>query len=87
MFNAPPRTLKILASLIWHSGFIVLFTKSAGLLLDAENINPNQLWTWLAVFSGLVIGAIKARYLYSRLCIKNLNRITALKQPNLWHFY
>ncbi|MCK4705941.1 MAG: hypothetical protein KAT90_10690 [Gammaproteobacteria bacterium] len=87
MFNASPRTLKLLASLIWYSGFIVLFIKSSGLLLDAESIKPNQLWTWLAVFSGLLIGAIKARYLYSRLCIKNLNRINALKQPKLWNFY
>lgn len=87
MFNASTRTLKLLASLIWYSGFIILFIKSSGLLLDAESIKPNQLWTWLAIFSGLLIGAIKARYLYSRLCIKNLNRINALKQPKLWHFY
>jgi len=87
MFNASHRTLKLLASLIWYSGFIVLFIKSSGLLLDADSIKPNQLWTWFAVFFGLLIGAIKARYLYIRLCIKNLNRINVLKQPKLWHFY
>lgn len=87
MFNASHRTLKLLASLIWYSGFIVLSIKSSELLFDAEKINPNQLWTWLAILSGVIIGAIKARYLYSRLCIKNLSRINALKKPKLWHFY
>lgn len=87
MFNTSPRTLKLLASLVWYSGFIVLFFKSSRLLLQAENINPDQLWIWLALISGLSIGAIKAKYLYGKLCIKNLHRIDALAHPKIWHFY
>ena len=87
MFNASPRTLKLLASWVWYSGFIVLFIKSSKLLLEAERINPDQIWTWLAFLGGLSIGGIKAKFLFNKLCIKNLHRIDALKQPKLWHFY
>ncbi len=87
MFNTSLRTLKLLAALVWFSGVVVLFIKSSSLFLEAEGINPEQPWTWLAVLAGLVLGGIKARYLFSRLCFKNLKRIDALEQPKLWHFY
>ena len=87
MFNTNTRTLKLLASLVWYSGSAVLFIKSAVLLLDASRINPEQSWIWLAVLLGLMIGGIKARYLFKRLCSKNLKRIDALDQPKLWQFY
>lgn len=87
MFDTSRRTLKLLAALVWYTGAIVLFIKSTGLLLDAEGVNPDQPWTWLAVLSGLALGGIKTKYLFNRLCLKNLSRIMALKQPKLWHFY
>lgn len=87
MFNASPRTLKLLASWVWYSGFLVLFVKGTKLLLEAEKINPDQIWTWLAFLAGLGIGGIKAKYLYNKLCIKNLSRINALENPKIWHFY
>ncbi|MCP3661600.1 MAG: hypothetical protein GY696_03745 [Gammaproteobacteria bacterium] len=68
-------------------GVIVLLFKSSNLILAAEKLNPGQLWTGLAVIGGLVLGVIKTRYLFQRLCLKNLMRIEALKQPKLWHFY
>ena len=87
MFGASTRTLKLLASLVWYSGAVVLYIKSSGLLLEAESINPGQVWIWLAILGGLIIGVIKAKYLFKRLCIKNLKRIDALDKPKLWHFY
>ena len=87
MFNVSHLTLKILASLVWYSGFVVLYIKSINLLFRAETLNPDHHWIWLALISGLVIGVIKAKYLYKRLCIKNLARINALHQAKLWQFY
>ena len=87
MFYSSTRLLRLLASLVWYSGAIVLSFKSSRLLIEAYNISPNLLWIWLAVLGGLMIGAIKARYLFKRLCIKNLKRIDALKNPRLWQFY
>ena len=87
LINSSTRTLKLLASLVWYSGAVVLSFKSSRLLLEAQNINPNQVWIWLAVLGGFMIGVIKAKYLFKRLCIKNLKRIDALEEPKLWHFY
>ena len=87
MLDSSSRTLKLLASLVWYSGAVVLFFKSTKLLLEAQSINSNPVWIWLAVLSGLLIGGIKAKYLFNRLCLKNLKRIDALRKPKLWQFY
>lgn len=87
MFYTSTHTLKLLASLVWYSGAVVLSFKSSRLLLEALSIDPDQTWIWLAVVTGLVIGVLKAQYLFSRLCIKNLKRIDSLETPKLWQFY
>ena len=87
MLNTSTQTLRILAALVWFSGAVVLFIKGFGMFFEAEQLNPGQLGTWLALSAGLLLGSIKARYLFSRLCIKNLMRIEALAKPKLWNFY
>jgi len=87
MFNTSARTLKLLASLVWYSGAIILSYKSSRMLLEAQSINSNQTWIWLAILAGIMIGLIKAKYLFKRVCIKNLKRIDALKTPKLWQSY
>lgn len=87
MFDTTPATLKRLAALVWFSGVIALAIKSGSLLLEAEEISPNQPWTWLSIAAGLSLGAIKAKYIFGKLCIKNLRRIDALKHPKIWHCY
>jgi hypothetical protein len=87
MFYSSKRTLRLLASLVWYSGIVVLSFKSSKLFLEAQSVNPNQVWIWSAVLGGLVIGIIKAKYLFNRLCIKNLKRIDALEKPKIWQFY
>lgn len=87
LFDTSPRTLKFLAALVWYSGFIVLFMKSGQLFIAAEKINPGLLQTTLAILTGVSIGIIKTKYLFKRLCIKNLKRIDTLKQPRIWDFY
>ncbi|MCK5394486.1 MAG: hypothetical protein KAJ32_00765 [Gammaproteobacteria bacterium] len=87
MFDSSTRSLKLLAAMVWYSGAIVLSYKSSRLLLEAQNINTEQTWIWLAVLAGIMIGMVKAKYLFKRVCIKNLKRIDALKAPKLWQSY
>lgn len=87
MFNASIQTLKLLASLVWYSGAIILSYKSISMLSEAHAINPDQLQTWLTIAAGLLLGVIKAKYLFTKVCFKNLNRIKALQKPKLWEFY
>ncbi len=87
MFDTTIQTLKLLASLVWYSGAIILSYKSISMLSEAHAINPAQLQIWLTIVAGLLFGVIKAKYLFTKVCIKNLNRIEALKKPKLWEFY
>ena len=61
--------------------------KSSSLLIQASNLNPDLSGIWGALFAGLIIGSIKAKYLFNRLCYKNIKRIDALHQPKFWQCY
>ena len=87
IFDTSPHTLKMLAALVWYSGFLVLFLKSTRLFLQADKLNHDQRVIWLAILMGFLIGVIKAKYLYQKLCLRNLKRINSIKQPRIWHFY
>jgi len=87
MFDISHRTLKLLAGLVWYSGVVVLLIKSTSLLLAAKKIYPEENDIWLTVLGGVVLGVIKEKYLFRRLCLENLKRIDALEHPKLWHFY
>ena len=87
MFAASPRTLKILAAVLWYSGAIVLLTKGTSLLLEAEALQPGRHWTWLTVILGLSIGWLKVKFIFRRACQKNLARISLLSEPKIWQFY
>ena len=87
MFSTSSHTLKLQAALVWYSGSVVLFVKSASLLIEAEMLSPDQVWVWLAILGGLVLGGVKAKHIFSRTCIKNLRRIDALEEPKFWQFY
>ena len=82
-----PRTLKILAALIWYVGSLVLLLKAGQLLLEAEVLNPDLGWSWAAVILGAALGALKAKYIFNRSCRRNLRRIDALESPRIWQFY
>lgn len=87
MLNTSTLTLKRLAALVWYIGVVVLLIKSGGLFLKADRDGASSLLVILAILSGLVIGLIKANYLFIKVCNRNLKRINALKQPMLWQFY
>lgn len=81
------RTLKIMAAVVWHIGGIVLLIKAGTLLLEADSLRPEQNWQWIFVVVGLLLGGLKARFLFSRSCRKNLVRIETLDQPHIWRFF
>jgi hypothetical protein len=80
-------TLKIVSGLVWFSGAIVLLLKGASLFEQAIALKPGEAWSWLAVAAALLIGGVKARYLFGGFCRKNLNRIAALDNPQLWQAF
>ena len=81
------RILRMLAAITWYVGGVVLAAKGASLLIEAHDLRPGQCWVWLSVGVGLLAGAAKARYLFSKSCRKNLARIDRLTQPKIWQFY
>ncbi len=87
MFDTSARTLKTLAGIIWYGGGLVLLIKSWTLLAEAFARRPDSVGPWGVVLAGIVFGALKARYLFSGLCRKNLLRIESLKQPKIWQFF
>ena len=87
LFAASPKSLKILAALIWYAGGVVLLLKGRELLIEAEGLRPEIAWTWLAIPGGLFLGGLKARFIFVKSCQKNLARIATLERPRIWQFY
>jgi len=87
MFDVSARTLKIFSAIVWYVGCVVLLFKSWALLAEALVLRPDSAWPWGVVVIGVVLGGLKARYLFSGVCEKNLQRIQSLKQPKFWQFF
>jgi hypothetical protein len=77
----------MLAALVWYTGVAVLLIKSSGMFLQVHQGGVSSLGVGVSVLVGLGLGLVKARYLFVRVCRKNLARIQALKTPMLWQFY
>ncbi len=87
IYNTSKKTLNILASTVWYTGIIALSLKSFFLLQAANDINPNLIYIGFCLLTALIIGAIKTKYIFIGLCMKNLNRISFLNNPKIWQFY
>ncbi len=87
MLDVSTRSLKIIAALVWHAGGLALLFKGGSLLVEAEGLKPGESWSWLAAVAGSFLGGLKANYLFSKSCRRNLDRITALEQPKVWQFF
>ena len=79
--------MNILAALVWYTGGIVLLIKGSSLLMEAHAMKPVVMWTFMVVLIGLTIGSVKAKFIFSKSCHKNLARIAALTEPQIWQFY
>jgi len=87
MLNTTSNTLIKLAALIWYTGVVVLITKSAALFLEAWKGGADRRFILMTVLCGIVIGKIKAKYLFYDIGKKNIDRINLLTNPKLWQFY
>ncbi len=81
------RTLKILALLLWITGGAMLIRKASELLFEAHALESTSAWIWLAIVLGIILGGLKAKYLFRKACKKNLVRIDTLQEPKFWQFY
>ena len=80
-------SLKVLAAVVWYIGGMALLLKGGSLLVEAAALKPGGSWPWMAAGGGLLIGGLKAKFLFARSCRNNLDRISALDRPRLWQFY
>lgn len=87
MLNTTSNTLIKLAALVWYAGVVVLIAKSSALLLEAMESGADQVFILIAILCGIVIGKIKAKYLFYNIGKKNIERINLLITPKLWKFY
>ena len=81
------RTLKALALIIWLIGGIMLIRKAGELITESNILRPTSLWIWISIAVGIVLGSLKAKYLFNKSCKKNIARINELEEPKLWQFY
>ncbi len=81
------RTLNALAALVWCLGGVILLVKGGKLLAEAASLFPGSVWPWVAAVAGLLLGAVKGKFLFSRSCKNNLARISGLRHPKVWQFF
>ena len=80
-------TLKILAALLWYIGSIILLQKGNSLLTEADLLKPGMGWPWQVAILGIFLGGLKAKFIFSKSCQKNLDRIDSLVKPRIWQFF
>ena len=81
------QTLKKLAALVWLTGVAVLLIKSSRLFMDAHGCGAGPAVLAVSVSAGVIIGWVKARFMFETICMKNLTRIDSLEHPRIWQFY
>lgn len=76
-----------MSGIVWFVGAVVLLLKGASLFTQAITLRPDSTWSWLAIAAAILIGGAKARFLFGGFCRKNLDRIAALDDPQLWQAF
>ena len=65
----------------------MMVRKASELFLEAHALSSTVLWIWVSIGLGLIIGNIKARFIFRKSCQKNILRINGLEEPKFWQFY
>jgi hypothetical protein len=80
-------TLMVIAACVWYGGGIALLFKSGSLVTGAHAIDSQSLWAYGAPLLGVIIGLVKARFIFNHACKKNIIRIRSLVNPRIWQFF
>ncbi len=70
-----------LAAVIWFCGGIVLTIKGCVMLRAAFALDPIMPWVAAAFAGGIIVGLIKAKFIFTHALKKNLKRIQGLSLP------
>ncbi len=87
MKNVSTQTLKILAAILWYIGVGILLSKGWELAQDAQNLEPEKSGFLISCLGGILIGVVKARFIFIKSCKRNMARIDNLVSPKIWQFY
>jgi len=87
MLTTSIRTLSILAAFVWYVGGIVLLIKGSSLLVEAHALRPELYWIWIAIAAGPCFGGLKGKFIFSKSCRNNLDRIRSLDNPKVWQIF
>jgi hypothetical protein len=85
--KASHLTLIALAAFVWYSGGIALLLKGSALVKSAYAIDSQSLWIFAAPLLGVIAGIIKGKFLFSKSCKKNIQRIRSLDNPQVWQCF
>jgi hypothetical protein len=80
-------TLMVMAAIVWYAGGIALLFKGGSLVKGAFALDSQSVWIYMAPVLGVLIGLLKARFIFNHACKKNINRIRALVNPRIWQFF
>lgn len=87
MISVKKSTLKVLAGVVWYTGFLALLIKSLKLFSEAYALNNDFLTLLSVLVFTFIVVFFKTKYIFIKTCQKNLNRIELLENPKIWEFY
>lgn len=87
MSETSKYTLKVIAGIIWVGGAVILALKARELFAAANTLRPGSTWSWVAVIAAILIGGLKAHFIFGSFCRRNLDRIAALDAPRPWQAF
>jgi hypothetical protein len=80
-------TLMFIAAIVWYGGGVALLFKGGSLVKGAFTLDSQSVWIYMAPALGILIGFVKARFIFNHACRKNIIRIRALGSPRIWQFF
>jgi len=64
-----------------------LLFKGGALIKDGHALDAQSIWIVFIPILGIIIGLLKGRFLFSKSCEKNIERIKALGGPRIWQCF